>query len=51
LDGAREYNAKPSKSVRKGPYDFTHMWNLKRKKKKNKGKKQKRQTKKQTLKL
>ena len=32
-DGATEYNAKQNKSVRKRqiPYDFTHVWNLRKK--------------------
>ena len=38
VDGARRYNVKWNKSVknRQIPQDFTHMWNLRNKKKKNK---------------
>ena len=33
MDGARGYDAKQNKSVRKRqiPYDSTHMWNLRNK--------------------
>ena len=50
MDGAREYNAKQSQSVRERqiPYDFTHMWNLRINKQMSKGKKRER-TKKWTL--
>ena len=41
VDGARGYYAKWNKSIRERqiPYDFTHMWNLRMKKKWAKGKK------------
>ena len=42
MDGARDYYAKRSKSVRERqrPYNFTHMWNLRNKTKKHRGKKE-----------
>ena len=42
MDGSRDYNANRDESVRKRqiPYDFTHMWNLRKKTNKQREKKE-----------
>ena len=51
MDRTREYNTEWNKSVRgrEIPYDFTHMWNLRQKKKQRRKEEREKQTKKQTL--
>ena len=43
MDESRKYNAKQNKPVRERqiPYDFTHVWNLRNKRKQTKKKKNK----------